>query len=145
MKTKNKEMINVENLLLGNQALYRELLYKLARDYEYQGDYQSAIERYKEMVKLGTKEGITEIAKIYIICTCLAVISNTRVSLDFNKLFLWLKKISDLYPEEVFKTIYLFLALKLPKSKEQLRYKTFLAKSTNKIAKKYYKSLSKGE
>ena len=63
MKTKNKEMINVENLLLGNQALYRELLYKLARDYEYQGDYQSAIERYKEMVKLGTKEGITEIAK----------------------------------------------------------------------------------
>lgn len=55
------------------------------------------------------------------------------------------KKVSILYPEEVFKTIYSFLALKLLKGMEEIEYKTFLAKSTNKMAKKYYQLLLKGE
>lgn len=124
---------------------HREALYAQARDYEYQGKYQLAIQKFKEIVTLGNKEGIREIAKICISYTRLAAISNTRISLDFNKLFLWLKKASALYPEEVFETVYLFLAFKLLKSEEEIKYKTFLAQSTNKMARKCYKSLSKGE
>ena len=124
---------------------YREVLYAQARNYEYQGKYWLAIEKYKEMVGLGSKEGVREIAKIYIIYTRLATISGTTTRLNFKTLFPWLKKISVLYPEEVFSMVYLFLCLNLLREKEQTRYKSFLAGNKNKAAQKYYKLLLKGE
>ncbi len=135
----------MEDKDMEKNPLHRERLYATARDYEYQGNYQAAIEQYKEIVALGSKEGIIEIAKICIIYTRLTTMSNTRISIDWNKLFLWLKKVSVLYPQEVFKTIYLLLALKLLNGMEEIEYKTFLAQSTNQMAKKYYQLLLKGE
>lgn len=53
----------MEDEEVGNNPLHWEKLYTTARDYEYQGNYQAAIEQYKEIVASGSKEGILEIAK----------------------------------------------------------------------------------
>ena len=142
MTDKNIEKLNEAELLM---IPYREVLYAQARDYEYQGKYQLAIEKYQEIVALGSAEGIREIAKICIVYIRLSEVSKIPVSVNFNRLLLWLKKICNLYPEEVFSVIYLFLILDILKHNECTQYKNFLERSTNQHALKYQKLLLKGE
>ena len=130
---------------MQNLPYYKDLLYIYAQDLEYEKKYEIAIDIYKRIVNLGDEKGIKHIANIYITQSALKKITKSNLTLDFKKLLSWIKKLSNRYPEEIFKVVYLFLAFNILSKKEKKQYLSFLKNTNNKIAKKYFDILSKGE